>query len=301
MTDNEREKNLEKLKHGELRREVVDLWKRIELKDAEIAQLQETVHSLVESGSDYDEIMDMRKKASQALKNALEEADNIIKEARDSADKILEHARMVRETVNKEAESSGVVLPGSSELLVSDDLLMAKGTKKAEVIEPGSSFAEYFMEKPEPAKVEEPVVEVVEEQVESGDFEHVFEEYVEKHEIALPPIVSNMSTPAVCAESTHHVFDDYVEEHQVVLPPRVVENEEEEEVKPCCCCCNKAPAHVYEEYVVAPVVEEVQEEVKPHHHVFEEYVEEREEIAVIVENNVSVADGWRELLDSLHK
>lgn len=298
MTLAEREKELEKLKHGELRREVVDLWKRLELKDAEIIQLQDTIHSLVESGSDYDEIMEMRKKASKALKDALEEADGIVKEARESADKILEHAKAVREAVDKEAKCAGIILPGSNDLEVSGDLLLGGNAKKECAIEPGSSFAEYFMPTPqEPEVVSEPEVEVEEEKKES---EHVFEDYVEIHEISLPPVISNMKAPVLCDETPHHVFDDYVEAHNVVIPPRVVEQEEAEE-KSCCCCC-KQPSHVYEEYVVISEKKEV-EEVKPEHHVFEDYVEEREEpiIPVKVVSDEEQTGGWRELLESLHK
>lgn len=158
MTEGKDEKSLDKLTPRELKREIGDLLQQIDMKDKEIIRLKAMVDKLMEGERNREEIIDIRKRADEALKNALDEAEMIIKTAKTTAGRIIDRAKALKASIEKGQKEPELVLPGSRELVISDDILKGgsgRESLKEPQIKTGRVFEEYFGEKKKADAAEE--------------------------------------------------------------------------------------------------------------------------------------------------
>lgn len=107
----------------QLKIEIERLNQCLEMRDIEIGRLKALIENMAAIEADKEDALDMKRKANQALNSAFEQADAIIMQARQVADKIINRAKEISNADDK----AEFTLPGSKELVISDDLLKAGG------------------------------------------------------------------------------------------------------------------------------------------------------------------------------
>lgn len=144
----EKNKKINEMNARELRLEISRLNECLAMKDSEISRLQDTIERLVALESGREDILIMQKKATEVLDGALAEADRIVGEARKLADKIVGKAE---ESIGTDKNEIGI-LPGSRELVISDDLFVMGSIDEDDSEAPGAAdqiISELFGKKDE--------------------------------------------------------------------------------------------------------------------------------------------------------